>query len=62
MLLLLLLLGLSSQSCYGLETFGLDIHRRFSDTVKEILGTDGLPEKGSAENYASMLLWPAMTA
>ncbi|KAK7816053.1 hypothetical protein CFP56_000785 [Quercus suber] len=50
MLLLLLLLGLSSQSCYGLETFGLDIHHRFSDTIKEILGTDGLPEKGSINN------------
>ena len=54
MLLLLLLLGLSSQSCYGLETFGLDIHHRFSDTVKAILGADGLPEKGSVEYYAAM--------
>nr|POF23317.1 aspartyl protease family protein 1 [Quercus suber] len=46
--------GLSSQSCYGLETFGLDIHHRFSDTIKEILGTDGLPEKGSIKYYVAM--------
>ena len=54
MLLILLLLGFSSQSCYGLGTFGFDIHHRFSDTVKAILGTDGLPEKGSVEYHAAM--------
>ena len=53
MLLILLLLGFSSQSCYGLGTFGFDIHHRFSDTVKAILGTDGLPEKGSVEYHAA---------
>nr|XP_023927742.1 aspartyl protease family protein 1-like [Quercus suber] len=54
LLVILLLLGLSSQSCNGLGTFGFDIHHRFSDTVKAILGADGLPEKGSVEYYAAM--------
>nr|POE46111.1 aspartyl protease family protein 1 [Quercus suber] len=53
-LLVLLLLGLSSQSCHGLGTFGFDIHHRYSDPVKTILGSDGLPEKGSIEYYAAM--------
>ncbi|XP_075655274.1 aspartyl protease family protein 1-like [Castanea sativa] len=54
LLIILLLLGLSSQSCNGLGTFGFDIHHQFSDTVKAILGADGLPEKGSVEYYAAM--------
>ncbi|KAL4645574.1 hypothetical protein ACB092_02G243600 [Castanea dentata] len=54
LVILLLLLGLSGQSCNGLGTFGFDIHHRFSDTVKAILGADGLPEKGSVEYYAAM--------
>ncbi|KAK9990107.1 hypothetical protein SO802_025092, partial [Lithocarpus litseifolius] len=54
LVILLLLLDLSSQSCNGLGTFGFDIHHRFSDTVKAILGADGLPEKGSVEYYAAM--------
>ncbi|KAK4583867.1 hypothetical protein RGQ29_021832 [Quercus rubra] len=54
LLVILLLLGSSSQSCNGLGTFGFDIHHRFSDTVKAILGADGLPEKGSVEYYAAM--------
>jgi hypothetical protein len=53
-LLVLLLLGLNSRSCYGLGTFGFDIHHRFSDPVKQILGSDGLPEKGSLEYYVAM--------
>jgi hypothetical protein len=53
-LLVLLLLGLSSESCYGLGTFGFAIHHRFSDPVKQILGFDGHPEKGSVEYYAAM--------
>ncbi|KAL4645555.1 hypothetical protein ACB092_02G242700 [Castanea dentata] len=53
-LLVLLLLGLSSWSCYGLGSFGFNIHHRFSDPVKQILGFDGLPEKGSVEYYAAI--------
>ncbi|KAK4583874.1 hypothetical protein RGQ29_021839 [Quercus rubra] len=54
LLLVLLLLGLSSWSCYGLGSFGFNIHHRFSDPVKQILGFDGLPEKRSVEYYVAM--------
>nr|POE55815.1 aspartyl protease family protein 1 [Quercus suber] len=53
-LLVLLLLGLNSGSCNGLGSFGFDIHHRFSDPVKQILGFEGLPEKGSVEYYVAM--------
>ncbi|KAM3709863.1 hypothetical protein ACJW31_02G206500 [Castanea mollissima] len=54
MLLVLLLLGLNSGICNGLGSFGFDIHHRFSDPVKQILGCEGLPEKGSVEYYVAM--------
>ncbi|KAL4645561.1 hypothetical protein ACB092_02G243000 [Castanea dentata] len=54
MLLVLLLLGLNSRICHGLGSFGFDIHHRFSDPVKQILGFEGLPEKGSVEYYVAM--------
>ncbi|XP_051124530.1 aspartyl protease family protein 1-like [Andrographis paniculata] len=41
----------------GSETlgiFGFDIHHRYSDTVREFLDVDGLPEKGSLDYYAAM--------
>ncbi|TQD85755.1 hypothetical protein C1H46_028671 [Malus baccata] len=44
----------ASRTCFGLGTYGFDIHHRFSDPVKAILGSDELPEKGSAEYYAAM--------
>ena len=51
----LLMVFLSSwRSCDGLGTFGFEIHHRFSDPVKGILGVDGLPEKGSADYYVAM--------
>ncbi|XP_023877209.1 aspartyl protease family protein 1 [Quercus suber] len=53
-LLVLLLLGLNSGICHGLGSFGFDIHHRFSDPVKQILGLEGLPEKGSVEYYVAM--------
>ena len=50
-----LLLPFAPRSSYG---FGLqlsfDIHHRYSDPVKAILGVEGLPEKGSAEYYVAM--------
>ncbi|KAG7967874.1 hypothetical protein I3843_08G122100 [Carya illinoinensis] len=52
-LLFFLFLGLGSRICYG-SGFGFDIHHRFSDSVKGILGFDGLPERGSVEYYAAM--------
>ncbi|WVZ25590.1 hypothetical protein V8G54_004134 [Vigna mungo] len=43
------------KSCYGLGTFGFDIHHRFSDPVKGILGiVDDLPQKGTPQYYAAM--------
>ncbi|KAL8028851.1 hypothetical protein ABFX02_14G188200 [Erythranthe guttata] len=35
-------------------TFGFDIHHRYSDTVKEFLNLDGLPEKGTVDYYTAM--------
>ncbi|EYU26833.1 hypothetical protein MIMGU_mgv1a017833mg, partial [Erythranthe guttata] len=35
-------------------TFGFDIHHRYSDTVKEFLNTDRLPEKGTFDYYTAM--------
>ena len=54
LLLVLLLLGLNSGICHGLGSFGFDIHHRSSDPVKQILGFEGLPEKGSVEYYVAM--------
>lgn len=48
-----LLLAFGSRSCYG---FGFDIHHRYSDQVKGILGVEGLPEKGSVDYYVAMAL------
>ncbi|GKV45103.1 hypothetical protein SLEP1_g52224 [Rubroshorea leprosula] len=47
----LLVVGLGSGSCYGFGTFGFDIHHRFSDPVKGVLGVNDLPPKGSVEYY-----------
>ncbi|GKV45102.1 hypothetical protein SLEP1_g52223 [Rubroshorea leprosula] len=47
----LLVVGLGSGSCYGFGTFGFDIHHRFSDPVKGVLGVDDLPPKGSVDLY-----------
>lgn len=54
LILLACLLVWGSQRCYGFGTFGFDVHHRFSDPVKGILGFDGLPEKGSLAYYAAM--------
>ena len=52
---LVVVLGLASESCYGLGIFGFDIHHRLSDPVKGILGIlDDVPQKGSPEYYAAM--------
>ncbi|KAF3440344.1 hypothetical protein FNV43_RR18628 [Rhamnella rubrinervis] len=52
--LLFFVLVWGSQRCDGFGTFGFDIHHRFSDPVMEILGADGLPEKGTLPYYAAM--------
>ncbi|XP_068329461.1 aspartyl protease family protein 1-like [Pyrus communis] len=46
--------GLACRTCFGLGSYGFDIHHRFSDPVKAILGSDELPEKGSSGYYAAM--------
>ncbi|CAA3025511.1 aspartyl protease family 1-like [Olea europaea subsp. europaea] len=52
---LLILVGLSSAlRSEGFGTFGFDIHHRYSDSVKDFLNLDGLPEKGSLDYYAAM--------
>lgn len=43
-----------SQGSNGLGNIGFDMHHRYSDQVKRILGSDGLPEMGSLEFYATM--------
>ncbi|KAL6513311.1 hypothetical protein OROGR_020797 [Orobanche gracilis] len=45
---------INAYSSEAFGTFGLDIHHRYSDTVKDFLDVDGLPEKGSLDYYASM--------
>ncbi|KAI3962549.1 hypothetical protein MKW92_030441 [Papaver armeniacum] len=42
------------KNCDALQTFGFEMHHRYSDQVKSILGGDNLPEIGSREYYAAM--------
>ncbi|XP_012842939.1 PREDICTED: aspartic proteinase-like protein 1 [Erythranthe guttata] len=44
----------NAKSIEAFGTFGFDIHHRYSDTVKEFLNTDGLPEKGTVDYYTAM--------
>ncbi|KAH0971054.1 hypothetical protein GBA52_023210 [Prunus armeniaca] len=48
------ILGWASRTCSGFGSTGSISHHRFSDPVKAILGSDELPEKGSAEYFAAM--------
>ncbi|XP_028774572.1 aspartyl protease family protein 1 [Neltuma alba] len=52
--LLFLVMSLASQRCYGFRTFGFDVHHRYSEPIKGILGVQDLPEKGSREYYVAM--------
>ncbi|KAM1047605.1 hypothetical protein ACFX2C_026941 [Malus domestica] len=54
LLLSVIVLGWASRTCFGLGSYGFDIHHRFSNPVKAILGSDELPDKGSAQYYAAM--------
>ncbi|GFP80669.1 aspartic proteinase-like protein 1 [Phtheirospermum japonicum] len=45
---------INAHSSEAFGTLGLDIHHRYSDTVKDFLDVDGLPEKGSLDYYAAM--------
>ncbi|KAL0413155.1 UNVERIFIED_CONTAM: hypothetical protein Sradi_1517200 [Sesamum radiatum] len=45
---------INAKSSEAFGTFGFDIHHRYSDTVKDFLDVDGLPEKGSLDYYAAM--------
>lgn len=54
-MMLVVMLGLASESCYGLGTFGFHINHRLSDPVKGILGiVHDLPQKGTPQYYAAM--------
>ncbi|XP_012837909.1 PREDICTED: aspartic proteinase-like protein 1 [Erythranthe guttata] len=44
----------NAKSGEAFGTFGFDIHHRYSDTVKEFLNLDGLPEKGTVDYYSAM--------
>ncbi|KAL1370584.1 hypothetical protein HN51_000830 [Arachis hypogaea] len=48
------MLSLLLSRCHGYTTFGFSIHHRFSDQVKGILGTQGLPQIGTPQYYAAM--------
>ncbi|KAL9142674.1 hypothetical protein ABFS82_14G185900 [Erythranthe guttata] len=45
---------INAKSIEAFGTFGFDIHHRYSDTVKEFLNLDGLPEKGTVDYYTAM--------
>lgn len=45
---------ISANSSEAFGTFGFDIHHRYSDTVKDFLNLDGLPEKGTLDYYSAM--------
>ncbi|KAL7083953.1 hypothetical protein ACP275_14G194600 [Erythranthe tilingii] len=45
---------INANSIDAFGTFGFDIHHRYSDTVKEFLNLDGLPEKGTVDYYTAM--------
>ncbi|KAI3962548.1 hypothetical protein MKW92_030440 [Papaver armeniacum] len=42
------------KKCGAFQTFDFEMHHRFSDQVKAIMGGDNLPEVGSREYYAVM--------
>ncbi|KAL2490512.1 Eukaryotic aspartyl protease family protein [Abeliophyllum distichum] len=52
--LLILVIFSNALKSEGFGTFGLDIHHRYSDSVKDFLDLDGLPEKDSLDYYAAM--------
>ncbi|KAL7126392.1 hypothetical protein ABFS83_14G183600 [Erythranthe nasuta] len=45
---------INAKSGEAFGTFGFDIHHRYSDTVKQFLNTDELPEKGTVDYYSAM--------
>lgn len=47
-------MSLASNPCHALQSFGFDIHHRFSEPVKGILGIDEVPDKGTREYYVAM--------
>jgi len=54
-LLMLAFTTLASQTSHALRSFAFDIHHRFSDPVKEVLGVVGnLPDKRTREYYVVM--------
>ncbi|KAL7126408.1 hypothetical protein ABFS83_14G185000 [Erythranthe nasuta] len=54
LMLLVFMCWFNAKSGDAFGTFGFDIHHRYSDTVKEFLDLDGLPEKGTVDYYTAM--------
>ncbi|KAI3882443.1 hypothetical protein MKW92_040426 [Papaver armeniacum] len=54
LLLVLSLYFLNGKYCHAFQTFGFEMHHRFSDQVKSIIGGDDFPEMGSREYHAAM--------
>ncbi|KAL7083950.1 hypothetical protein ACP275_14G194300 [Erythranthe tilingii] len=54
LLLIALICWFNANSSEAFGTFGLDIHHRYSDAVKQFLDLDGLPEKGTVDYYTAM--------
>ncbi|MCL7048786.1 hypothetical protein MKW94_020778 [Papaver nudicaule] len=44
----------NARNCNAFQTFGFEVHHRFSEQVKAIMGGDNLPEIGSREYYAAI--------
>lgn len=53
-LLILAVCWISFESSDGYGSFGFDVHQRYSDTVKDFLDVEGLPEKDSFDYFAAM--------
>lgn len=51
-LLIVCVCWIESSAAYGL--FGFDVHHRYSDTVKDFMDVEGLPEKDSLDYFAAM--------
>ncbi|KAL7126406.1 hypothetical protein ABFS83_14G184800 [Erythranthe nasuta] len=45
---------INAKSSKAFGTFGFDIHHRYSDTVKQSLNGDGLPEEGTIDYYNAL--------
>ncbi|XP_043713532.1 aspartyl protease family protein 1-like isoform X2 [Telopea speciosissima] len=54
LLLFVLIFASGLQSCYGQQTFGFDVHHRYSDPIRQIFPLDNFPEKGTFDYYKAL--------